>query len=456
MTTPENTPDPFSGAKNFTLSDQLVTGPSNWFQLRCPAWCEIQQTESRVEVRPARWRRGATALSDQRTTDCRPVFTIQTEWLPAVSVPEESSLSRTFRRFPRIVASRPESDSPSIYPSQCWSGLSQQPAQGGFFQRLWHRPQIFQWWFCILRNAQVQITASVQSAPGLLIDEQFLATCMSMMDSLVLPDYPAMPAEVFRQRVIDLANHRFPLLRFQAGDAFSVQLDHSRICLKNLYQRYVEQPEFFEQISLRALTDIVRMHELGPLQLSPSLSETTTRILPIIVPLSEATRSEQVYIPWVGDLAISFIIDDRSTCRIVDYSLAGHWQISSEHLYQIAVTNLAELDQRCPLEFAVTENRSTPLMAMPVTRDSFNSSRLLCNEFRERLINMLGEQVVVSVPEQELFLATPLHSSPETKDARQRVDARATNPQHPLSKCLLIISADGVSEYTKERPLNSN
>ena len=100
-----------------------------------------------------------------------------------------------------------------------------------------------------------------------------------------------------------------------------------------------------------------------------------------------------------------------------------------------------------PMQVNVIGDEEDPQMLVPVNPDPYNSSRILGRNFHQRLREMFGPEVLVGVPNRDFFVAMSLNHPQLISPVRERVVQDYHSMHHPLTERLLVISADGVSEY---------
>jgi len=194
---------------------------------------------------------------------------------------------------------------------------------------------------------------------------------------------------------------------------------------------------------------VVRLQEWGPDQLMPPLEEVSRRVMPMLYPESEAetTLKDFVRLPWVCGLSVMFVLDQDETYRFVHHRMLQAWQMSEAELQALAMANLNTFACDNPLEVTVIGEDDDARMLVPVSPNAYNSVRLLGTELHGRLRKLLGAEVAVGVPNRDFFVAVSLNHPGLVSDVQQRVIQDYQSMHHPLTSRLLVISADGVSEY---------
>lgn len=394
------------------------------------------QNESVIEVRPQTGR----APADWS-------MALYAAWVDSHQVNEQSPAFSVASLFPRVVRSErlEVSDTPAI--SRGWSGVSRCRSSGPWWKRF--KRERYEWRLWILEHQNVMLVASLQSAGGQPLEESVIDICSKLLESVTFAETPAMPPEAFRQEVIALAEKHFPLLKVVAKGRFAIELQGSEINLSNFYRSYLRQPEAMAQVILPGLTSVVRLQEWGPDQVMPPFTEVESRIMPMLYPDEDAadTLKDFVQLPWIGGLTQVFVIDEDDTYRFVHGSMLDHWDMSVDSLLELAMENLDAYADDHPLQVNLVGDDEDPQMLVPVNPDPYNSARILGSNFHQRLREIFGPEVIVGVPNRDFFVVVSLNHPTLISHVQDRVVQDYQSMHHPLTQRLLVISADGVSEY---------
>ncbi|MDG1897370.1 MAG: DUF1444 family protein [Fuerstiella sp.] len=428
--------------------DTMFRGPANWFSLTSPAELEVQQNESFIEFRAVGDHSPAAESDD---TDDAPSWsmTVYAAWIDE-SEPETNVGSFDAETlFPAVVRSSPVVSLPWGSNVRAWEGISRHRFRGPFWQRMFRAVPTYEWRLWIFEHEQVMVVASLQSRMGLSLDANTVAICERTLESIEFADTLAKPPEGFRSDVVELGRRYFPLLSIKPTGSFGLQIEDSEINLANFYRSYLQQPDSFKQIILPGLTTVVRLQEWGPDQLMPTLEEISESVMPMLYPEAEAetTLKDFVRLPWVCGLSVMFVLDQDETYRFVHHRMLQAWQISELDLQELAMDNLNTFALENPLEVTVIAEDDDARMLVPVSPNAYNSVRLLGPELHSRLRRILGAELIVGVPNRDFFVAVSLNHPDLVSDVQQRVIQDYQSMHHPLTSRLLVISADGVSEY---------
>ncbi len=413
-------------------------GPANWFRCRYPDSLQVAQKESVIEIRPRRRESGASTPW---------TMALYAAWIDPDSLNEPAPSISVSSLFPDVKLSRQGKPLNVDVDSRSWMGLSRRRGSGPWWKRI--RRRTYQWRLWILEHENVMLVASLQSSPGLPLDSRTVAMCEAMLQSIRFVDNPAMPPEPFRQEVLALAKKHFPLLEVRPRGRFAVELQGSEINLSNFYRSYLQQPDSLTQVVLPGLTSVVRLQEWGPDQVMPPLEQVEDRIMPMLYPDEDAaeTLRDFVQLPWIGGLTQVFVIDEDDTYRFVHASMLKQWDLSMESLQELAMENLDSYSSDHPIQVRLVGDESDPQMLVPENPDPYNSARILGRSFHQRLRELFGPEVIVGVPNRDFFVAVSLNHPKLISHVQERVNQDYHSMHHPLTQRLLVISADGVSEY---------
>lgn len=447
----EDTPNPSDDGEY----QDLFKGPANWFTLKVPRHLQLEQTEAFLELRPRA--AGETSIAAPDTEDASALqapwtMTLYAAW---VDIGEPETAAASFdpsRLFPRVATCN--SAAPLVIPgrSRTWTGTSTQPKSTTWWSSIFRKRSSYEWQLWVVEYQEIIVVASLQSQINVVLDKDDVLACEELLNSIVFADVMAKPPELFRNEVIALSQKFFPLLATAASGSFSVKIGESDINLANFYRSYIHKPEQLQKIVLPGLTTVVRLQEWGPDQLMPPLETIVDCIMPMLYPEAEANGSLEDFasIEWVGGLMVMFVLDEDSTYRFVHKKMMEKWGLSIDELEDLAMKNLAEYARDKPLEVTLIGDDDSPRMLVPIAPDAYNSVRLLGETLHGRLRRILGAELVVGVPNRDFFVAVSLKHPDLVGQVRQRVIQDYQTMHHPLTSRLLVISADGVSEYCEQ------
>ena len=429
MTDVSNNSESSSGFSEFQ-------GPANWFRCRYPNSVSLTQKESVIEIRS----RSAGVPADWS-------LTLYAAWVDPSSSAEPTPTFSVSSLFPSVRQSRHGIPLEIDAKNRNWLGLSRRRVSGPWWKRLLPKPYAWRLW--ILEHENVMLVVSLQSAPGMPLKPDTVELCEYILRSVEFAPTPAMPPEPFRQEVMSLAKKHFPLLDVQSKGRFVVELQGSEINLSNFYRSYLHQPDNLAQLVLPGLTSVVRLQEWGPDQVMPPFDQVEDRIMPMLYPDEDAadTLKDFVQLPWIGGLTQVFVIDEDDTYRFVHAAMLEQWDLSMDLLQELAMDNLDSYAVDHPMQVNVIGDEEDPQMLVPVNPDPYNSARILGRNFHQRLREMFGPEVLVGVPNRDFFVAVSLNHPQLISHVRERVVQDYHSMHHPLTERLLVISADGVSEY---------
>lgn len=417
-------------------------GPANWFRFRYPNSVRITQKESVIEIRDRTHVAGVTPVSWS--------MALYAAWIAPGSSRDPGPSFSVSSLFPSVKQSRQGRPLDLEVPNRSWTGLSRRRSGGPWWKRLWR--QTYQWRLWILEHRNVMLVVSLQSSPGRPLAPETVRMCESMLESIRFAETPAMPPEPFRQEVLALAQKHFPLLKAEPRGRFAIELEGSEINLSNFYRSYLQQPDSLSRVIVPGLTSVVRLQEWGPDQVMPPLDQVEDRIMPMLYPDEDAaeTLKDFVQLPWIGGLTQVFVIDEDDTYRFVHGSMLKQWDLSMESLQELAMENLDSYADDHPMQVNLVGDEEDPQMLVPVNPDPYNSARILGRSFHQRLRELFGPEVIVGVPNRDFFVAVSLNHPRLISHVRERVVQDYHAMHHPLTQRLLVISADGVSEYCEQ------
>ncbi|MFN0053684.1 MAG: DUF1444 family protein [Planctomycetales bacterium] len=407
-------------------------GPNNWFGFATPPSWEVSASGGTVTV---------------RAPDDGGVLTISSVWVGEGPEAQAQPLWNPLRIFPRqrgLRPLKPPDDRAGIIGLEGEAVLEELP----WWRRWFRRPRWRRWRAWSLRQGPVQVVVLyVQSASP---DREAETMTTLVVGSIEFNPSVACPPEVFTSRVLELARRLFPLLDCQPAADFQIRIGDSRINLFNFYRTYINAPDQFEAIVRPALLTVVQMQDWDKSHTEPPLMEVQERIMPMLYP--EEVWQEQfpdfVGGPWVGGLVVLYVVDESNAYWFIRRDLLESWGLSVDELHGIALENLNRYFEETPMEFTVAGVEEGPRLLIPNRQDAYNTTRLLSEQFHARLRHVLGGQFAVGAPSRDFFVAVSLESQATVDDIRKKVEADFQQMDHPLSNRLLLVTLDGVTEFS--------
>ncbi|MEQ9406305.1 MAG: DUF1444 family protein [Fuerstiella sp.] len=429
----------------------MFRGPANWFTLRIPAGLRLKQTEAFIEIAPQPDRSEPESSDSDGISAVPWSLTLYAAWVEEGEPETDASSFSPTTLFPGVARCRKSASLDIGTTGRAWEGMSVKPAPS-WWRRWFRRRQTYEWRLWVVEQHQIIVVASLQSSLGKPLDPETVRTCTELLSSISFAEELARPPELFRREVMALARQYFPLLDIGPAGTFGIRINDSEIHLTNFYRSYLQAPDQLKQIVLPGLTTVVRLQEWGPDQLMPPLDTVAERIMPMLYPDAAADSSLQdfVRVPWVAGLSIMFVLDEDDTYRFVHKALLQTWQTTREELQRLAMENLDRYARDNPLEVTLIGEDGDPRMLVPLKPNAYNSVRLLGDHLNFRLRQMLGAELVVGVPNRDFFVAVSLNHPHLIGQIQQQVVQDFQSMHHPLTSRLLVISADGVSEYCEQ------
>lgn len=448
----------FDNSLNSDESSVTFRGPANWFSFTVPSSLQLEQTEAFIEIKPVAAATSAvppsTAFAEdlqstKKATQADWTLTLYSAWVDAGEPQTRASSINAASLFPKVISSA--GGQPLDLPGVCktWAGTSREAAAGPWWKKLLAKRSTYEWRLWVVEYCDIIIVASLQSKAGSILNQPTVKACAEVLNSILFAEDLAKPPILFRQEVIEIARTHFPLLTTVPVGSFGIEVSGSEVNLSNFYRSYIQSPKRIKEIVLPGLVTIVRLQELSPEQLMPSLDEVVDRVMPMLYPESEgeSTMKDFVGIKWVGGLTVMFVLDEDDSYRFVHKSMLEKWDINAEQLQHLAMKNLQLFADDNPLEVSLVGSDNDAQMLVPVNPSPYNSVRLLGEQLHGRLRQVLGAELVVGVPNRDFFVAVSLNHPELIAQIQERVVQDYQAMHHPLTSRLLVISADGVSEY---------
>lgn len=411
-------------------------GPANWFTFRCPASLTLRKRESQIELCP----HGIPAA--------QPVLTIMA-WWDDLGLDLVESLPDLDLLFPNVVMHNRLPSFPMNVTNDVYSGTSHRRPSASLLQRLSllvSQNSCYQWRLWRFQSGNLCVAAIAESQGGRSLTSDQLMMCAEILSTLRFSERPAWPPDVFQRQALLLARRYFPLIPAALSAGFTLRLGDSEISLSSLYRLYLQQTDSFQRIVLPGLTSMVRLQELGARFSNPELPDVRDQILPVIVNSSSQQTADKVLFPWVADLSIGFVIDEDDTYRFVQQRLLEIWCLSPDQLLEIAMENLRTYVEQHPPRFTLGDESDDGPLLIPVDPSPYNCSLILDPGVRQLLLEQLGQRLVLGLPNRDFFAVMPQSAPQQINRLQRQIRENYSSVEDPLTRRLLLLSADGVSE----------
>jgi hypothetical protein len=412
---------------------ELLQGPANWYQLwHPPHWTATERSGAAALQLPGE---GFLALHAFVATEAS----------------KRPNLLNVAARFPRARRIRQLSDERLGDLENAVEGEADMGVAPKWWQRLLMPSDWRRWCIWSFRRGDLYVVATL--VHGKTFDPELGSLVRMSLGTLELPEIPAETHDGFANRVLELARRKFPLLECARTEDFQIRIGESTVNLFNMYRSYVKSPDKFEEIMLPALTTVVQVQEWGESQTEPPLEAVRERIMPMLYPESVWKSRFPAFVgtPWIAGLVILYVVDESQAYWYIREGLRERWGVTADEIHGTAMENLRAYFERQPMEMAVAgADHDSPTMLMPGRADSYNSARLLSEPFMSRLREVIGGNFAVGLPGRDFFVAVSLKSQKMLDHVRRKVREDYAQMDHPLTDRMLLVSADGVSEFAND------
>ena len=257
---------------------------------------------------------------------------------------------------------------------------------------------------------------------------------------------------VFAERVLTLARKRFPLLDSELTSDLRLRLGKSHVSLFNLSRLVQAAPQKFESIVLPALATSVRVQEWGDAQTAPPLANVQSRIMPMLYPegLGPEPFSAFVWEPWIAGLMVLYVVDEAESYWYIRDELRQQWGVSSDDLNRLALQNLDAHFADRSSELVAADDKNGLKMVMPQTPDAYNATLALSRSFQDALRKLIGPECLIGVANRDFFIAFHADSREMRGHICRQVGQDYGQKDHPLTDRLLLLSQDGISEWSED------
>ncbi|QDT84971.1 hypothetical protein MalM14_26360 [Gimesia chilikensis] len=415
------------------------TGPACWYSLSYPGDWVKDEKDGILQLSPPE---GESTL------------TISCHWksvLPQTSTVAgmEMDFDQLFVRHRNIQQRTPLAIE---HESSAYSGEAIIQRKGSWWQNLVSRipgfPQNWQFWnLWLIRERSIQMVVTYFYDPR--IKDEHFKIVQQILHSIQITLDPAHPPELFAQEVLTLAEAKFPLISSHLLPGFRLKFGEAELNLSNFYRAYLNSRSEFEKNITTALATILQINEWGTDQTEPEFEQVRDRIMPILL----SRDSWQNHFPnfvgenWIANLAILYVVDESNAYWYIHEKLLEKWGINCEEIHELALTNLDRYFEYHQIELICMSREDGPDMIIQSKPDAYNASQVLSRGFYQQARRFLGSEFLAGVPNRDFLLALSLSESQIIEKIQHNIACDYLKMDHPLTDQLLVVTADGVSEY---------
>jgi len=256
------------------------------------------------------------------------------------------------------------------------------------------------------------------------------------------------PAE-FSQEVLNRLIQERPDAKIQLlGQSFLMVWDGTRrkvLSLAASYRRYSLAPERRE-----ALIQALLRQVCPDRRKSPSLLESRERILPQMVPatlVAESRRDghELAAVPYVGDLAIAFVIDEPNRYSYIHRRQMEEWHVKDTDLLALAVRNLQQLSRGLPPPLRI--GRGSRLTLVWESFDGYDASRVLLTRSLLEAAALVEGNPIIVLPHRDYMVMFGDADPGFTEEMADRTREEHHTHRYPISQQFYTLHGGTLAVY---------
>ncbi len=225
------------------------------------------------------------------------------------------------------------------------------------------------------------------------------------------------------------------------GQPTSLQLDH-------FYDIYLADPQSLPGI-LHSLSE--SLHDAPPNRTISDPAVLLQHIMPMLKPLAILNEIHEqqlpvlLYRPFLGELMITYVIDEGETVAYVTRDHLTSWALAEELLHQRAIANLRQ--RTTPPRISGTGRRSLLIWA---SQDGYDATRLLLPDLLQPFARQLGGTVVFGVPTRDLLIGFGDDDNDIFERLAAQITEDATSGPYPLTDQLFTMQNGRIQLYQQE------
>ncbi len=218
--------------------------------------------------------------------------------------------------------------------------------------------------------------------------------------------------------------------------------------LATFYRAYRDAPEQQPAIIQELVQSLVSVPS------DPSDTDPTRlldRVMPMLKPLVllndvyERQLPMLVYRPLVGDLLISYVIDQGQSVAYINEQHLHAWGVNEATLHERALANLRARDWT-PYPGVLGAGKGALLIFN--SGDGYDATRLLLPELFVDFVARLPGNLVIGVPNRDFLIAFSDADQRVFAQVKAQIDVDARTQSHPLTAQLFTLREQQLQVYT--------
>ncbi|MFZ5825787.1 MAG: DUF1444 family protein [Bacillota bacterium] len=272
---------------------------------------------------------------------------------------------------------------------------------------------------------------------------------------------PVLRPDEFSRIVADRLQHERPEARVQLlGQSFLMLFEegHRRVLsLAAYYRRYRQAPERCDDLIDTFLQQTAqRQRKRGR-----TLLEVREQVLPQLLPISlvEQTRMdgrELAAIHYVGNLAISFVIDEDERYSYIHRRLMERWQVKETDLLALAVRNLQQISRNLPPPLRIGKGKRLTLVWEAF--DGYDASRILLTRSLCEMAAHVEGNPIIAVPHRDYMVMFGDSDPNFVEEMMERIREESHSHRYSISDKLYTLNYGSLVLYDwmarRERVVN--
>lgn len=202
------------------------------------------------------------------------------------------------------------------------------------------------------------------------------------------------------------------------------------------------------------MTDSEMLDPIRAARQVSSFADLRERVFPMLKPIALlATVRERnlpmlVYRPFLAELIITYVIDERGSLAYINENHLERWKIAQHELDEPAMTNLqARTDDRG--SYTVVGEGAQRLIIFN-TQDGFDATRLLLSGMLAEIRPQFPGALVVGIPNRDFLIAFSDADRGILANVAAQIQRDAAERDHGLTDQLFTLANGEVREYEWE------
>jgi uncharacterized protein YtpQ (UPF0354 family) len=218
--------------------------------------------------------------------------------------------------------------------------------------------------------------------------------------------------------------------------------------LETFYEDYQAQPDALEPLITHILATL---RQLNRDRHTAGFGAISERVFPMLKPVRllasvrERNLPMLIYRPFLGELIVSYVIDETSSVAYVNEEHLERWAIGDQDIHAAALANLRRRTETMVQYTTVGDGNQR--LYMYSSQDGYDATRILLPELLEQWQAQISGRMVIGIPNRDFLIAFGDSDQIVATNILRQIQVDAQQKAYGLTDQLFMIEQGQIRLY---------